>query len=112
MALYQYSEELRKFIDAVGQGMGVTRDIGDSDPVRTSPINIAQYLKDRETDWNPKGIHLQIEEVMNLQEKYPMAFVVNRATIGKRANKGIKRVSFSKCRFPGQDCNSLVQTQW
>ncbi len=69
--------------------MGVTRDIGDSDPVRTSPINIAKYLTDRETEWKPKGIHIQVEKVMELPDKYPMAFVVNRATNGKLMNKGM-----------------------
>ncbi len=89
LALYKFTENERLFVDAVGQGMGVTRDIGDSDPVRTSPINIAQYLKDRETTWTSKGIRLEFEEVMKLPKKYPMAFVVNRATNGKRANKNI-----------------------
>ncbi len=72
-----------KFVDAVGQGMAVTRDIGDSDPVRTSPINIADYLVEREKEWKPSGIHIQVEEVMKLPKKYPMAFVVNRATNGR-----------------------------
>ncbi len=77
------------FVDAVGQGMGVTRDIGDSDPVRTSPPNIVKYLEARQTDWEKANIKLQVEEVMTNQKKYPMAFVVNRATNGKLMNKGV-----------------------
>ncbi len=92
---------MRLFVDAVGQGMGVTRDIGDSDPVRTSPINIAQYLKVREGEWKSSGIHIQVEKVMDLPEKYPMAFVVNRATNGRLMLIIIRQIICSKCRLPG-----------
>ncbi len=76
-----------KFVDAVGQGMGVARDIGDSDPVRTSPPNIAKYLEDRRADWKKANIDFKVEEVMDNQAKYPMAFVVNRATNGRIISK-------------------------
>uniref|UniRef100_A0A5K3EPU9 CYTOSOL_AP domain-containing protein n=1 Tax=Mesocestoides corti TaxID=53468 RepID=A0A5K3EPU9_MESCO len=81
LGLYDFSPKLLKFVEAVGEGMGVLRDIGDSDPERTAPPKIVEYIEARRPDWEAAGISLTVEDVIQMKDKYPMAYAVNRATI-------------------------------
>lgn len=76
-----------KFVDAVGSGMGVLRDIGNSDPERTAPPNVVNYLTARQPDWEKAGITMKVEDVIANEKKYPFCYAVNRATISNWQNK-------------------------
>uniref|UniRef100_A0A5K3EPN3 CYTOSOL_AP domain-containing protein n=1 Tax=Mesocestoides corti TaxID=53468 RepID=A0A5K3EPN3_MESCO len=80
LGLYDFSPKLLKFVKAVGEGMGVVRDIGDSDPERTAPPKIAEYIEARKSAWGPAGITFKVDDVFENKDKYPMAYAVNRAT--------------------------------
>ncbi len=83
LGLYNFTPRMKKFVEAVSAGMGVTRDIGDSDPERAAPPKVAEYLEARRKDWEAAGITMKIESVNENKDKYPFTYVVSRATLRK-----------------------------
>lgn len=81
MGLFDYDTRMIPIITAFGHGLGVLRDIGNTEPEVMVPLEIVKYIERRQQGlWTASGI--TVTAVDPTAEKYPMCFHVNRGASG------------------------------
>uniref|UniRef100_A0A8R1XZR3 CYTOSOL_AP domain-containing protein n=1 Tax=Onchocerca volvulus TaxID=6282 RepID=A0A8R1XZR3_ONCVO len=71
------TKTLVKLVKALDAAFTVCRDIGDSDPQRMSPFNVAEYITDA---FNGTNISTHItSDVTEIEREFPLMAAVNRA---------------------------------
>uniref|UniRef100_A0A0K0E0P1 CYTOSOL_AP domain-containing protein n=1 Tax=Strongyloides stercoralis TaxID=6248 RepID=A0A0K0E0P1_STRER len=67
-----------KVLNAFSISLAVCRDIGDSDPIRMTPLNVGRYIKDL-FDQSSSIKVKNITDLNIIEKDYPLMFAVNRS---------------------------------